>query len=180
MDRGFPSCPSQSLEAGLASAQGDLQEVPREWLLLDLEGGRERVFQIGAVFGGHVFERRGRFDLSRALRELDGFADAAQAVLGHNILDHDLPILKQAASEMRLFHKPVIDTLFLSPLAFPENPYHRLVKDHKLVKDSVNDPVADARLAARVFCDQMRGFQVLAEAGSADILAFYRYCFDSA
>ncbi len=180
MDRGLPSCPSQSLEVDLASAQGDLQKVPREWLLLDLEGGPERVYQIGAVFCGHVFERRGRFDLPRALRELDGFADAARAVLGHNILDHDLPILKQAAPELRLFQKPVIDTLFLSPLAFPENPYHRLVKDHKLVKDSVNDPVADARLAARVFCDQMRSFQVLAEAGSSDILAFYRYCFDSA
>jgi len=34
------------------------------------------------------------------------------------------------------------DTLYLSPLAFPENPYHKLIKNYKLIKNSKNNPVA--------------------------------------
>src|SRR5262249_49606597 len=36
------------------------------------------------------------------------------------------------------------------------NPYHRLVKDYKLVRESFNDPVADARQAAALFADEFR------------------------
>jgi ATP-dependent DNA helicase RecQ len=93
-------------------------------------------------------------------------------------LGHDLPILKNLRPGLALFDKPVTDTLFLSPLAFPENPYHHLVKDYKLVKDSMNDPVADARLAASVFLDQWASFSRMASDGHADILSFYRFCFE--
>ena len=41
---------------------------------------------------------------------------------------------------------PILDTLELSAIAFPSNPYHRLVKGYKLVSDSRNDPLKDARL----------------------------------
>ena len=44
---------------------------------------------------------------------------------------------------------PVLDTLELSAIAFPANPYHRLVKGYKLLSDSRNDPVKDARLTPR-------------------------------
>ena len=44
-----------------------------------------------------------------------------------------------------MLKKPAIDTLYLSPLAFPENPYHRLVKDYQIVRDSINkQPVVRA------------------------------------
>ncbi|MFH0782320.1 MAG: RecQ family ATP-dependent DNA helicase [Pseudomonadota bacterium] len=55
---------------------------------------------------------------------------------------------------MQVLKKPAIDTLFLSPLAFPANPYHRLVKNYQLVRDSLNDPVRDATLAGKVFIEQ--------------------------
>ena len=86
-----------------------------------------------------------------------------------------LPI---SGRRLQLLTKPVIDTLFLSPLAFPENPYHRLVKDYKLVRDAVNDPVADARLAASVFLDQWESFGRMAASGRSEILSFYRFCFE--
>ena len=147
-------------------------------LLLDLETTRNlRVHHIGAVFGSEKFERSGQFDLKKSLVELDGFAEGADYVLGHNLLGHDLPVLEKLAPNLRLLHKPVVDTLYLSPLAFPENPYHRLVKDYKLVRDSVNDPVADALLAASVFRDQWERFASLAKT-EGDLLSFYRYCFD--
>lgn len=53
----------------------------------------------------------------------------------------DLPIARIAPS-LPLFHLPVIDMLVLSPICFTENPYHCLVKDYKLVRESLNDPVA--------------------------------------
>jgi ATP-dependent DNA helicase RecQ len=147
-------------------------------LLIDLETtGNEKVHHIGALLGEEKFERSGHFDLAKSLAELDAFADGADYILGHNLLGHDLPVLESLAPTLRLLHKPVVDTLFLSPLAFPENPYHRLVKDYKLVRDSINDPVADARLAASVFCDQWESFASLGKT-EGDVLSFYRYCFD--
>ena len=147
-------------------------------LLIDLETtGNKSIHHIGALFGGNKFERSGRFDIAKALSELDAFAAGADFILGHNLLGHDLPILVSLAPGLSLLRKPVVDTLYLSPLAFPANPYHRLVKDYKLVRDSINDPVADARLAASVFCDQWESFASLAKAGG-DVLSFYHYCFD--
>ena len=58
---------------------------------------------------------------------------------------------------MRLLTLPAVDTLRLSPLAFPHNPYHRLVKhyqDGSLVRGRINNPELDARLALEVFGEQ--------------------------
>ena len=146
-------------------------------LLLDLETDGSKLYHIGAVYSGQTFERKGHFNLRTALKDLDTFASAAKYVLGHNLLGHDFPVLESLAPDLHLLHKPVVDTLYLSPLAFPENPYHRLVKDYKLVRDSINDPVADARLAALVLGDQWESFITLGKA-CGDILSFYRYCFE--
>src|SRR5262249_48387315 len=40
---------------------------------------------------------------------------------------------------------------------------HRLVKDYKLVKESLNDPVADARQAAVLFQDEFRALGALCQ-----------------
>ena len=147
-------------------------------LLIDLETARNlKIHHIGALFGSERFERSGHFDLTKSLTELDIFSDRADYILGHNILGHDLPVLESLAPKLRFLNKPVVDTLYLSPLAFPENPYHRLVKDYKLVRDSINDPVADARIATSVFCDQWESFTSLGKT-EGDVLSFYRYCFE--
>ena len=55
-----------------------------------------------------------------------------------------------------------MDTLHLSPLAFPSNPYHHLVKhyqDGRLKRGRVNDPELDSRLALEVFHDQQRALK---------------------
>ncbi|MEE8522406.1 MAG: hypothetical protein V3T72_00625, partial [Thermoanaerobaculia bacterium] len=131
-------------------------------LLLDLEASRPaaaedshrpRVYRIGAIAGagGEVLDRKGGFRLAAALDDLARLTRRADRVLGHNLLGHDLEVLKALAPSHPVLAKPVVDTLYLSPLAFPENPYHHLVKDYKLVRQTRNDPVADARLAARLF-----------------------------
>lgn len=60
----------------------------------------------------------------------------------------------------RCLHRlPLVDTLELSPVAFPQNPYHRLVKDYKLCTTTRNDPVRDAELAYALFLDQSATLQ---------------------
>lgn len=147
-------------------------------LLLDLETDAkgERLLKIGALRGSRTFERQGRFDTATALEELEGFSAGAQFCLGHNLLDHDLPLLRGLTASSPLLALPVIDTLYLSPLAFPANPYHRLVKDYKLVKQSVNNPLADATLAGSLFLDQWLAFAAM----PPELPAFFRYGFAAA
>lgn len=147
-------------------------------LALDLEIARsgDHVRHIGAVFRGEIFQWTGGRAYQKALRDLDAFGGQAHYVLGHNILNHDLPFLKAVAPGMQLLELPVLDTLYLSPLAFPRNPYHRLVKDYKLVRSSLSDPLEDVKLAISVFKDQCESF-ANQSADSPDLLSFYRFCF---
>ncbi|MXX40228.1 MAG: RecQ family ATP-dependent DNA helicase [Gemmatimonadetes bacterium] len=96
-------------------------------------------------------------DLATALVELDDFADGADFLLGHNLIDFDLPHLEAAKPDLRLLKLPAVDTLRLNPLAFPRNPYHHLVKhyqDGQLKRGRLNDPELDARIALEVFDNQ--------------------------
>ena len=102
---------------------------------------------------------RSRGSLDAALGRLDALASGADCLLGHNLIEFDLPHLRAANPDLELLRLPVIDTLRLSPLAFPKNPYHRLVKHYKdgqLVRVRINDPELDARLALDVFLEQVR------------------------
>ncbi len=159
------------------------EEFLRRSLCLDLETDQNhRILKIGALlpsrgFPGRgkadVFRRQGRFDMSTALDELDELAKEADFVLGHNLLGHDLRVLLALSPRLALLSKPVVDTLYLSPLAFPENPYHHLIKDYKLVRQALNDPVADAELAADVFRDQWASLKSMPR----ERLAFYATSF---
>ncbi|MBI5063930.1 MAG: DEAD/DEAH box helicase, partial [Desulfatitalea sp.] len=149
-------------------------------LALDLETSRSgsRLRRIGALFQERPFEwSEGQGAASEALAALDAFGQPAAFVLGHNILRHDLPLLQTLAPKMRLLSRPVIDTLFLSPLAFPQNPYHRLVKEYKLVRAALSDPLEDARLALALFKDQRESFVRQAQE-NPQILSVYRFCFE--
>ena len=93
------------------------------------------------------------------LEELDELAEGAEFVLGHNLIEFDLPRLRAERPSLQILQLPVIDTLRLSPLAFPEHPYHRLVKHYKdgqLNRKTRNDPELDARLTLKVFSEQQK------------------------
>jgi ATP-dependent DNA helicase RecQ len=134
-------------------------------LLLDLETSQAgEVLEIGSKFGDREFLRAGRFDRVAALRDLDRFAAGAECIIGHNLLLHDRAVLERLDPALALLRLPVIDTLWLSPICFPENPYHRLVKDYKLVSESLNDPVADARLAGTLLSEEVASLRGVAKA----------------
>ncbi len=152
-------------------------EILNSSLLLDLETAPDgTILKVGAVFGDREGFLKGRFRKTDVAQMLDGHCQNARFVLGHNILDHDLPLLKKQFPNLALHKLPVIDTLFLSPIAFPGNPYHHLVKDYKLVSTALNNPVADARNAALVFRDQIEVFERLL-ASDAGLPRFYAWAF---
>ncbi len=97
-------------------------------------------------------------NLAKALLALDAYSSGADFVLGHNVILHDLPHLQEANAGLQILAKPPIDTLWLNPLAFPRNPYHRLVKHYKdgrLQAGSASDPEQDAKLVLTVLQDQL-------------------------
>ena len=161
----------------------DTQSVPAvlgTYVAIDLEVHRNgQLSDIGAVrHDGQTFKRKpaNARQTFAALKELDCFCRDATYLLGHNLIEHDLTVLRQIAPDLSLIGVRVIDTLHLSPLAFPRNPYHRLVKNYKLVKDTVNDPVADAQLATRLFGEQYDAFRQYTGT-EPDLIRFYAYCF---
>ena len=129
-------------------------------LSLDLEVGVQdgRIRALGAIRSdtGERLLSTGA-GLAAALQKLDALADGADFLLGHNLIEHDLPYLAAANPDLRLLKLPAVDTLRLSPLAFPRNPYHHLVKHYRdggLRRGRINDPELDARLALDLFCDE--------------------------
>ena len=132
-------------------------------LCLDLEvdPGDKRILKIGALRPDTdaFLHFKSQFDLTAALDDLDRLAAGASFVLGHNVIRHDLNLLKAQAPRLKFLELPVVDTLALSPLAFPRNPYHHLVKDYRLLKMAVNDPLADAKLTVELFRDQRDALQ---------------------
>ena len=109
-----------------------------------------------------VYPDDGGDSLNVALAKLDELADGADFLLGHNLIDFDLPHLQAAAPDLQLLRWPAVDTLMLNPLAFPRNPYHHLVKHYKngqIKRGRINDPELDARLTLKVFDNQQRALK---------------------
>ena len=97
--------------------------------------------------------------LRNALAELDSFAEGALFVLGHNLIAFDLPQLAAVNPGLNLLMLPAVDTLRISPLAFPRHPYHSLVKHYQdggLKRGQINDPELDARSALKLFSDERK------------------------
>ena len=92
-------------------------------------------------------------------QELFDFLNGVDFVCGHNIIHHDAKYLfGQAPCQWGL-----VDTLYVSPLLFPEKPYHRLVKDDKLVSEQVNNPVNDCEKAFDLLMDEVARWEALIE-----------------
>ena len=153
-----------------------MDSISSPWgVTLDLEVPDGRIRALGAVRSdtGRRLVHSGS-GLAAALARLDDFADGASFVLGHNLIAFDLPHLEAAKPNHRLLKLPAVDTLRLSPLAFPRNPYHHLVKHYQdggLKRGQVNDPELDARLALDVFSDQRRELA----GASPDLLAAWHW-----
>ncbi len=104
---------------------------------------------------------------------LDELTQGAAFVLGHNLIAFDQPTLAMLHPDLALHRLPLVDTLELSPVAFPQNPYHRLVKDYKLYTTTRNDPVRDAELAYALFLDQGEALQARVDEHPDEVLCLH-------
>jgi len=82
-----------------------------------------------------------------SLPEFQAFIEKADFICGHNILNHDLKYIE-------IKDKFFIDTLFWSPLLFPEKVYHNLSRDEKL-------PVNNAIKTRDLFYEELIAFENL-------------------
>ena len=174
-------------DAALKSAKAQDSCFAPKCISLDLEIAKNNssICKIGAVRGdtGESFlhpvnNRKSERKLAEALNRLDEFAAGAAFVLGHNIIEFDLPHLRAAAPTLQLLRLPVIDTLRLSPLARPAHPYHNLVKHYKdggIRRRSLNDPELDARLVLELFESQ---FEDLGKSDPDLLKAWHWLCID--
>ncbi|MCA9624849.1 MAG: hypothetical protein KC731_37755, partial [Myxococcales bacterium] len=117
---------------------------------LDVEADRKgRILAIGVVRGDtslHLALEAMSPEASReALLRLVGDRGV---IAGHNLVAFDAPLLEQALG-LSLGRRPLLDTLHLSLLAWPERTSHRLDKTDGAGEAHVAlpDPCADARRA---------------------------------
>lgn len=95
---------------------------------------------------------------SNSIADFIKFLNGTQFICGHNILNHDLKYIQKAVADAKVNSTNVIDTLFLSPLLFPTEPYHALLKDDKLQTEYSNNPLNDSIKAKDLFFDEVSTF----------------------
>ena len=109
----------------------------------------DKIKDLGAIYeNGNAFH-------SASISEFSEFISEADFLCGHNIIHHDLKYVLPKLKNARFKY---IDTLYLSPLLFPERPYHALLKDDKLLSDELNNPLNDSQKAQKLFYDEVNAF----------------------
>ena len=117
------------------------------YAIVDVEVGLKdhKIHDIGALkHDGTTFHNTSKEELFIFLNDVD-------YICGHNIIHHDAKYLF-TDQKCRWI---LVDTLYVSPLLFPERPYHRLVKDDKLISEQMNNPVNDCKKAKDLLLDEI-------------------------
>lgn len=105
---------------------------------------------------GAVNEQNHRLHTGSA-HEFQSFIADTAFLCGHNIIDHDTRYIQTPPQSK------YIDTLFLSPLLFPNQHSYALEKDDKLQTEELNNPLNDALKAQELFFDEVTAFNALDE-----------------
>ena len=126
------------------------------YAFIDVEVGMKdhKIHDIGAIRWDRAF-----FHSSKK-QELLEFLKGVDFICGHNIIHHDAKYLFGNDAHRWM----LVDTLYVSPLLFPEKPYHHLLKDDKLLNEQMNNPVNDCEKAKDLLMDEIARWNVLPEA----------------
>ncbi|MGN1229468.1 MAG: RecQ family ATP-dependent DNA helicase [Prevotella sp.] len=142
--------------SGTDKSSAHSQEAPHDasrYVFVDVEVGIKdhRIRDIGALrWDGAVFHSSNK-------RELTDFLKNVDFVCGHNIIHHDAKYLFGGKKGKWT----LVDTLYVSPLLFPEHPYHHLLKNDKLMSEQMNNPVNDCEKARDLLMDEMAKWEKL-------------------
>jgi len=127
--------------------QSEVSKDASRYAFVDIEVGLKdkKIHDMGACrWDGAVFH-------SADKRELYNFLKDCDYVCGHNIINHDAKYLFGDEGCRWI----LVDTLYMSPLLFPEHPYHKLLKDDKLLCEQLNNPVNDCEKSKDLFMDEI-------------------------
>ena len=126
------------------------------YAIVDVEVGlkNHKIHDIGALrHDGATYHKASK-------KELFEFLSGTDYICGHNIIHHDAKYLFTDKTCQWI----LVDTLYISPLLFPERPYHKLVKDDKLISDQMNNPVNDCEKAKALLLDEIARWHSLPDA----------------
>ena len=141
-------------EADVSAGSSDMpvSRDPSKYAFVDVEVARNnKVYDVGAL----------RYDRAEYhepnMNGLLDFFKPVDFIAGHNIVHHDAKYVFGNHP-----HRwALVDTLYMSPLLFPERPYHRLLKDDKLLVDQANNPLNDCEKARDLLWDEVNQWNVL-------------------
>ena len=125
------------------------------YAIVDVEVGLKdhRIHDIGAIrYDNAIYHNTSKSGLLDFLQNVD-------YICGHNIIHHDAKYLFGDSKHRWV----LVDTLYISPLLFPERPYHKLVKDDKLMSEQMNNPVNDCEKAKSLLFDEIAQWNLLSE-----------------
>jgi ATP-dependent DNA helicase RecQ len=114
---------------------------------------RDRIVDIGSVKTDESHFHQ------NSLGALTAFLRGVKYVCGHNIFQHDLRYIDKAVRNANVDLSNIVDTLYLSPLFFPQKADYKLAKDDKMEAEEVNNPLNDAIKAKDLFLDEWEAFK---------------------
>ena len=126
-----------------------------KYVFIDVEVGLKDqvIHDIGALrHDGLTFHKASKKELFEFIRD-------TEYICGHNIIHYDAKYLFENNND----HVLLVDTLYVSPLLFPERPYHKLLKEDKLVDDQLNNPLNDCIKAKNLLFDEISQWYSLSE-----------------
>ena len=140
---------------GATSANEEVFRDASKYAVVDCEVGLNdmRVHDIGALrWDGSTFHSANKHARNKFLNGVD-------FLCWQNIIHHDAKYL--FGEELQKW--ALVDTLYVSPLLFPERPYHRLLKDDKLVSEQMNNPVNDSEKARDLLMEEVSAWNKLSD-----------------
>lgn len=138
---------------GESNSQEEVSRDASRYAFVDVEVGLKdkRIHDIGILrWDGAKFHSA---DKKAAI----SFLEDVDFVCGHNVIHHDMKYL--LGDEVQRWQ--LVDTLYVSPLLFPERPYHHLLKDDKLMNEQMNNPVNDCEKACDLLMDEIAKWKAL-------------------
>ncbi len=126
-------------------------------LFFDLEINKDnKIVDIGAIYKNIQFRDKSENEFYKFI-----YKNNPSFYAGHNIVNFDLKFIKKKSINKTIRIDNIIDTLYLSALLFPKKPYHKLVKDDKLISDYTNNPLNDSIKSKHLFYDSLNEFNKL-------------------
>lgn len=138
---------------GESNSQEEVSNDASRYAFVDVEVGLKdkRIHDIGILrWDGAKYH-------SADKRAAISFLEDVDFVCGHNVIHHDMKYL--LGDEVQRWQ--LVDTLYVSPLLFPERPYHHLLKDDKLMNEQMNNPVNDCEKACDLLMDEIAKWKAL-------------------